>query len=211
MRMLRFLNLCLLSQNERRGLKIPFAEKTTVIRAGNGFGKSAIVKSLYEVFGAKPHKIDEAWRGAQVITVLEFTIDDQPYAIMKVAGSYTIFDADKHPLLHTSHVTKELGPYLANLLDFSLVMTDRKDEKVIPPPAYIFAPFYIDQDKGWSEPWSSFDKMYLPNSKRTLAEFHSGLKPNAYYEAQAERERLRVELRDVEAEQKALEIGRAHV
>ncbi len=49
-------------------------------------------------------------------------------------------------LLRTAHVTKELSPFLADLLGFRLVMTDREDKTVLPPPAYIFAPFYVDQD-----------------------------------------------------------------
>ncbi len=37
-----------------------------------------------------------------------------------------------------------------------------------------------------------------PISKRTLAEYHSGLKPNRYYEAQVRRDQLRVRLRTKE-------------
>ena len=57
MAQMKFSTLSLLSQKERRGLQIDFSAPATVLVAGNGFGKSAILKSLYEVLGAKPHKI----------------------------------------------------------------------------------------------------------------------------------------------------------
>ena len=123
---------------------------------------------------------------------------------MRTLGSYTVFDADRKPLLRTPHVVKVLGPFLADMLNFRLVMADKRDETITPPPAYAFAPFYIDQDRGWVEPWNSFARMYLPDSKRILADYHSGLKPNQYYEAQVIRDRLRLEMRTIDAERGAL-------
>jgi hypothetical protein len=67
-------------------------------------------------------------------------------------------------------------------------MSGHDEDVVIPPPAYIFAPFYIDQDQSWTKPWDSFTRMYLPDS---LADYHSGLRPNAYYEAKARQALLR--------------------
>lgn len=201
---LKFSDLYLLSQRERRGLKVPFHGNPLVIRAGNGFGKSAIVKSLYETFGAQPHKIDQRWRSAQVVSVVEFSVDDRAYSIMKASNTFTVFDAKKRVLLATAHVTKELAPFFADLLNFRLVMTDNKEQTIVPPPDYIFSPFYIDQDEGWSKPWSSFSKMFLPRSRQVLAEYHSGMKSNSYYQALSERDRLLVEMRSIENERQGL-------
>ena len=63
-------------------------------------------------------------------------------------------------------------------------MLNRKEEAITPPPNYMFAPFYIDQDASWDRPWASFRSFYLIPSSKTLAEYHSGLKPNEYYAAQ---------------------------
>jgi hypothetical protein len=202
--MLRFSNLCLLSQHERRAFSLDFSSEATVLQAGNGLGKSAVLKSLYDAFGAEPHKIDRAWRSARVETLLRFTVDDVPYAILKGSNRFAIFDGGSKLVLRTTSVGGELTTYLAKLLDFQLEMVDKKDEVITPPPPYMFAPFYIDQDKSWGEPWVSFTRMYLNNSKQTLADYHSGLKPNAYYAAQTRRNLLQAQRKDLEAERTVL-------
>ncbi|MBK3664799.1 hypothetical protein JJE66_26675 [Bradyrhizobium diazoefficiens] len=181
-----------------------FSPGATVLAAGNGFGKSALIKSLYDTFGADPHRIDESWRKAHVISAVDFEVAGDAYTAMKIAGTYMVFDATGQKILQTTSVTRELSPFMADLLDFRLLMTDKREQVLIPPPAYAFAPFCIDQDKSWSEPWKPFRGMYLPNSDASLAEYHSGLKPNAYYVARAERDRLAVELRGVQAQLQGL-------
>ena len=71
-------------------------------------------------------------------------------------------------------------------------MMDQRPNVLVPPPAYAFAPYYVDQDKRWTEPWVPFTGMYLPNSARTLADYHSGLRPNEYYVARAERDKIKL-------------------
>lgn len=204
MKKMRFSKLYLLSRNERAGLEISFSNRPVLVRAPNNHGKSAILKSLYDSFGAQPHKIDDSWRGANVISLVLFSIGNDDYSILKAAGEYSIFDAQRKILLSTRKVGEELTPFLANLLNFRLVMADRKDRVITPPPAYMFSPFYVDQDHGWTKPWTSFSNMYLPNSARLLSEYHSGLRPNEYYEAVAERERLRALTKTIELEINAI-------
>jgi hypothetical protein len=202
--MLRFSNLCLLSQHERRAFSLSFSSEATVLQAGNGFGKSAVLKSLYNALGAQPHRIDSHWRSANVQTLLEFTVDRAPYIVLSGRGTYAIFDAAGRLQLRTTSVGTDLTDYLAKLLDFQLEMLDRKEEAITPPPNYMFAPFYIDQDASWDRPWASFDRFYLNNSSKTLAEYHSGLRPNEYYAAQTARNLLQVHRKELEAERAVL-------
>ncbi len=168
------------------------------VKAGNGFGKSALLKSLYDTFGAEPHRIDQAWRSANVVSAVDFEVDGRPQTIMKFAGTYTVFDEAGSKVLQTSSVTQGLAPFWAELLDFRLLMIDQREQVLIPPPAYAFAPFYMDQDRSWATAWEPFRNMYLPRSAATLADYHSGLKPNEYYAAQAEKDRLATVLRETE-------------
>lgn len=171
----------------------------------NGYGKSAVMKSLYETFGATPHKVDDSWRSGQIASLVEFSLGDREFVAVRAYGLYGIFDRDRNLLLKTRSQTKVLGPALANLLNFGLLMTDRSEETIVPPPSYIFAPFYIDQDHGWVKPWTSFKDLYLPRSSPTLAEYHIGIKSNAFYRAQAERDRLLLELREIENARRGLD------
>jgi hypothetical protein len=203
-RTMRFNRVYLLSQEEQRALRMEFHEGATVLRAANGFGKSALLKSLYDTFGAEPHRIDQAWRNAHVLSAIDFEVDGEQHTIMKYAGTYTVFDDSGRKTFQTTSVTQELAPFLVDLLDFRLLMTDQREHVLVPPPAYAFAPFYLDQDKSWSSAWEPFRGMYLPRTAATLADYHSGLKPNAYYVAQAEKDRLAVGLRDAEVRRQGL-------
>ena len=51
-----------------------FGPGATIIRAPNGFGKSALLKSLYDSFGAEPHSIDASWKSDNVISAVDFEI-----------------------------------------------------------------------------------------------------------------------------------------
>jgi hypothetical protein len=181
-----------------------FGPGATVIQAPNGFGKSALLKSLYDTFGAEPHRVDGRWKSEHVVSAVEFAVDGVVRTIVKSGGMYAIFDEAGTWQFQTSSVTSELGPYLAELLDFRLLMLDQRQNVLMPPPAYAFAPYYVDQDKSWTEPWVPFTGMYLPDGARTLADYHSGLRPNEYYVARAERDRMQRELSEVELRRRGL-------
>ncbi len=196
---LKFLDLCLLSQTEKRGLKVPLNSRKVVIQGGNGFGKSAIIKCLYETLGATPQKIDDSWKRANVSSCLRFELDGVQYAAVKALGVHALFDGNGRLMFMGQSLVKDWGPKLASFLGFKLVMSDYNGETLTPPPSYVFAPFYIDQDTGWTKPWTSFSDYYLPDSPRTLAEYHSGLKPDGFYEAKAGLLKERLELNELEA------------
>lgn len=203
---MRFLKLSLLSQKERRAYQLDLSAPRTVLVAGNGFGKSAILKSLYETFGAKPHKVDRSWIDAKVTSLVEFELDGVRHAALKHGDAFSLFDGDLNEIVNTSQVTAHLGPAIGRLLDFKLVLADKKEQVRTPPPSYAFAPFYVDQDRSWQKPWDSFrDLAMFPASAKALSEYHSGLRPNAYYEAKAERDLLSAEMTKIDAERKAVD------
>ncbi|MEA3474233.1 MAG: hypothetical protein U9R70_12465 [Pseudomonadota bacterium] len=196
----RFEHLYLLSTVERRALSVPLAAPKLVIQGGNGSGKSVILKAIWQTLGATPPSIDDRWKTAQVSSCLVFTLGGRRYAAVKSLSVHALFDLDRNELLFFGRrLVADWAPLLARQFGFKLQIADRTGEAVIPPPAYMFAPWYIDQDKGWSEAWDSFEDFYLPASRTTLADYHSGLKPNDYYEAQAELRRKRLELKVIEA------------
>jgi hypothetical protein len=205
MQQLKFSKLSLWSHKERRALQIEFSSTQTVLVAGNGFGKSAILKSLYDALGAPPHKIDRTWSDASVSSLVEFTLGRKKYAALKSGGSYTVYDNEYNTLINTARVTAELGPFFADLLDFRLVLADKKEAVKVPPPSYAFAPFYVDQDRSWQKPWDSFkDLVMFPGAAKSLAEYHSGLRPNSFYEAKAERDAISRGLSELERERNAV-------
>jgi hypothetical protein len=183
----QFVNLYLLSQVEKRALHVPLNSHKMLIQGANGFGKSVIMKSLFEVLGATPNKIDERWRTANVSSCLEFRFAGATWFSVKAHGVHSLFDQEGNRRFWGQRLIKDWGPKLAAFFDFKLEMVDKDGETVTPPPAYLFAPFYVDQDGSWENTWSSFRRdFYLPESAVTLADYHSGIRPDGYYSAKAE-------------------------
>lgn len=206
MKVLRFESLELLSLRERKGRKIDFHPLMTVITGTNDVGKSSVIKSLYWAFGASPAITHPTWSAANVKAMVTFTVNNTRYRIVRDHNSIGVFDEGGRMLLVTGQITKELAPYLADLLDFHLVLTNRQGAPEIPPPAYAFLPFYIDQDSGWTKPLDSFDSLgQYADFRKPLLEFHTGILPNEYYRLEAEKRRLQLDQRTLEADRRVIQ------
>ncbi len=177
--------ILLLSLKEQKAKKVIFDLKRTIILGRNSTGKSCLIKSLYQTFGAEPQNIHPNWKEANAISLVHFTIDGEKYSIIKSNKIYCLFDSASVKLEQFNRVS-ELGNYIAKLLDFKILLPNRDGEIVTPPPAYLFLPYYADQDKSWTSNWSSFSKLYLPNAKLDIINYHTGIRPNQYYEAKNE-------------------------
>ncbi len=188
MKHLSFEKLELLSLTERKARTIKFHPKLTIISGMNGVGKSSVLKSIYWTLGAAPQAIHREWVGANVKSRLHIKIDETPYSVVRDGRQLAIFDGDGEKLISTNSITHEFGPFLAGKLNFGLTLVNRRDEPEIPPPAYAFLPFYMDQDAGWERPLTSFDRLtQYSNFRRAIIEYHSGIKPNAFYEISAQK------------------------
>ena len=185
MKQLLLKEILLLSQKEKSALSLEFDRKRTVIVGLNSTGKSCLMKSIYYTFGAQPHQMHSSWVDAQVTSLIRFTIDRLTYSVLREGKFYTLFDLHDEIVAQTTKAS-EIGVELAELFDFKIRLMDKKGEVVTPPPAYLFLPFYVDQDQGWSKTWASFDRLYLPNAKRDIASYHIGLRTNEYYKAKGE-------------------------
>lgn len=109
----KFVGLFLLSRTEKRGLKVPLSASRIVIQGGNGFGKSAILKSIYETLGAAPQKIDRRWRSANVSSALVFEYGGERYTAVKTLGVHALFDANRKLLFSGQQVVRDWAPKLA--------------------------------------------------------------------------------------------------
>lgn len=144
MKNLRFESLELLSLKERRARRIPFHPKVTVIIGENDVGKSSVIKSIYWTLGADAAKVHANWVEANIKSLLTFTVDDVRYRVLSERNSFSFFTDDGKLVIRAKSVVKELAPFMAELLDFKLVLSNRAGDPEIPPPAYAFLPFYID-------------------------------------------------------------------
>ncbi|GGK28559.1 hypothetical protein [Salinarimonas ramus] len=182
-----------MSEKERAAFKLVFDPHVNVIRGENDTGKSSLLKSLYWVFGANPAQQHVRWTEAKVTGVLHFSVDEQRFAVARRANRLCLFSEDGEKILCTSSLTAEFAPALAEVLGTKLTLTSRKGTPEVPPPAYLFLPFYIDQDHGWQNPWQSFAQLsQYKDWKKDVIQYHSGLKPDEYFEVKANLSALRV-------------------
>jgi hypothetical protein len=206
MKNLKLQRLFLLSKAERKARQESFDDETTVVFGANDTGKSHLIKSIYSALGADPSVVNEKWTKASVSTLLEFSVDDQPYSILRVDNQFALFDVTDALLWTGSSLVKEIGPAIAELLDFTIQLSTKSDTLVVPPPQFCFLPFYQDQDRGWDDNWSSFKGLsMIKDFKRSILEYHTGIRPREYYAAQADRAEAVRQQNDLKAERRALD------
>lgn len=204
--------ILLLSHLDRRAKKVKFDPKTTIILGVNDTGKSCLLKSIYRTFGAEPAKTHPRWTKSDVLSLIRFTLDAQQFSMLQHNRLYAIFDDKDQLIKNFTRVTSELGPFLARLFDFKVKLNDKSGNAVIPPPAYFFLPFYIDQDSSWNRNWSSFAKLQqFREWRQSIAEYHTGMKPNKFYELKADLDRLTREIKEATAELRVLESAKARI
>jgi hypothetical protein len=179
--------ILILSEAERKARRETFDPARTIVFGGNTTGKSSLIKSIYQAFGAEPAKQHPRWKSAEVKTLLKFRVDSTSFQILRDGSFFALFTGDGTFLRSFTRVTTELAPYLASILDFGLILASRDEEPQIPPPAFFFLPFYMDQDASWQNPWTAFDRLFqYYNWKESLVDYHTGIKNNDYYRTSAE-------------------------
>jgi hypothetical protein len=177
--------------------------KRTLIFGKNDTGKSSLIKTIFSTFGANPSKVNSNWKALNPISFVRFSVDDVDYSIMKDNKLYAIFNNRNEIIKLCNSVTNELGPFIAELLNFRIKLPDANNEIITPPPAFIFLPFYIDQDTGWSANWSSFAGIrQLKNPREPIIYYHTGIRGNDYYDTKNESSKYEEEYIDLQAEKK---------
>jgi hypothetical protein len=212
MKNLKFRKLLLLSRIEGKARQEKFDEDVTVVFGENDTGKSHLIKSLYGTFGAEASVVNEKWKKAAVATLLEFSVSGEIHSILRFEDQFALFDAADHLLWTETSIVKGVGPKIAELLDFTIHLTTKSNDLVLPPPQFCFLPFYQDQDRGWNDSWGSFKNLaMIPNFKKSILDYHTGIKPREYYSAQAKRAEAQREQNELRAERRALDRATARL
>lgn len=191
MKQLIFHNMLVLSEREQKARRIDFHKRRTILKGPNDTGKSSLIKTIYWTFGAEPARIHPFWRAANVTACVSFSIDDTERRLLRDGDRFTLFDSDNRPIKSFNRVTSQLSPYLAKLFNFPLRLAARGDrEETQATPAFLFLPFYFDQDASWTTNWSGFTRLgQFAAWRQDVAQFHTGVRPAEYYIAKSNRMR----------------------
>lgn len=213
MKNLKLLKIWLLSASEAAARKESFDGDVTVIFGDNDTGKSHLIKSIYAAFGADASAVNDKWKRARTSILLRFAVDDDEYSILRVSDQFALFDAYDVMLWTGTSLVKDVGPGIAMLLDFTIQLPTKTGASLVPPPQFWFLPFYQDQDRGWNAGWASFKHLgMIPDYRRLMMEYHTGIRPREYYEALADKLEAVRNQKDFRAERQALDraIDRLH-
>ncbi len=132
---------------------------------------------------------------------VNFDVDSKKYSILRYKDKFSLFSENSELIGNYSSVGKELTPELSKIIGYKLVLTDRKNKAVLPPPAFIFLPFYFDQDKSWVEAWSSFSNLeQFTNWKSPVIDYHSGIKTDEYYVFKSKKDFLKARIKETQVQ-----------
>lgn len=194
--------LLLLSTKERKAKRVKFDTNRTLIYGKNHTGKSSLIKSIYKTFGAEP-LMNPKFEETNVTSLIKFEIDSIQYQILRDGKQFGIFDANNEIIKSFTSVTKELAPYLAELFNFNPLFQSINSGYIIPPPAFLFLPYYIDQDESWSKSWASFKQLQqIKDYRNQSIYYHSGIRPNEYFSTKKEIQDYLKIIEDTDKEQK---------
>lgn len=185
---LRFKQLLVLSNSAKSANQFTFGPNLNLITAkDNNVGKSTIVKLLFWSFGCEP-SFDTTWTNTDSRVIVAFEIDSKGYEIYRYKSLIKLRGSGNDAVETFTDVSGDLSVRLATLFGFHALLPSRKDSLVVPPPAYYFVPFYIDQKRSWSSAWEPFDKLgQFKEWKQTIIKYHVGLLTPRYFEIQREK------------------------
>lgn len=136
----------------------------------NHVGKSSLLKSLYYTLGAEI-SFDTSWDKNTKLYIVTIDVDGVEYQVARFQKNFAVLKDGKIILL-TNSVSKELAKKLEEIFSFSIYLPGKNSKKVeLTPPALSYMPYYIDQDTGWKELYSSFlnlDQYKKPDRIKSL-------------------------------------------
>lgn len=173
---LKFKRLLILSNSTKTANQFEFSETLNLITAiDNSVGKSTLVKLLFWGIGCEP-TLDTNWGTTDSKTILEFTVDTILYVVKRYKNSISL-KIQGSEFIHYDKITGEYSKKLAEILEFKALLPNRSSGLMeVPPPAFYFLPFYIDQRRSWSKAWDNFEKLeQYTNWRSTIIKYHVGL------------------------------------
>lgn len=132
--------------------------KNLLTSSNNHVGKSLICKSLYYTLGAEAF-FSDTWKRVNSLYWLIIDVDGNEYKIVRKNYMFTIYEPNG--CIVKLFRVKELTEYLNKIfnLDIKLVAKDGNKTIISSAPVFMYLPYYIDQENGWTPDTESFDRL----------------------------------------------------
>lgn len=176
MKNLAFKRLVVASDTLKSGNQFEFKPRFNLITANdNSFGKSTLAKLLFWTLGGDP-VLDVTWTSFDVRCLVDFSVGNETYQ----AGRYGNIMFLRRPNGQWEKFPKITGSYseaFAEIVGFEALLPNRNDATKLesPPPAFYFLPFYVDQQRSWSQAWNGFINLEQYSKwQKSIIEYHTG-------------------------------------
>lgn len=179
--------LIIASKKAQEAKIIDFDRKLTIITGDNPSGetinrtgKSLLMKSIYHSLGANLSKYTANWNNLQIVTLITFLYKNKEYTLYRDDKRFVFNDGINKRAFNS---ITELRTFYVDFFNFKikLPVSSGDDNTVYAYPGAIFMPFYIDQDKGWSGSWDSFNDVFGGIWKQEILLYHLGIRTPQYY------------------------------
>lgn len=163
---------------------ISFVDGINLITSdSNSRGKSVLMKSIYHSLGADSF-FDTNIRQNNILFEIEFEYNGIVYRILRYQDSFCAFKNGSLLKYYPAGDRAELSYFYLNELGMAVFLRSRKSLMEISPPAYMFIPFYLDQDRSWKDGQYPFSRssmsQYLTTSMNELYYYSLGLYRKEY-------------------------------
>ncbi len=208
-----FKRLVIASDTQKSANLFNFQPRFNLITGNdNSLGKSTLAKLLFWTLGGDPD-LDITWQSFDVRSMVDFNIGNSTYQIGRYANSMFL----KYPngkWLRFPKITGDYSEAFAEIVGFGALLPNRNDTTKLetPPPAFYFLPFYVDQQRSWSEAWHSFQHLeQYSRWQKTIIQYHTGYLLPEFFEIEENIAHSNVERKTAEAEVKKIETAIAVV
>jgi len=176
MKNLAFKRLVVASDTLKSGNQFEFKPRFNLITASdNSYGKSTLAKLLFWSLGGDP-VLDVTWASFDVRCLIDFSVGDDTYQVGRY-GNIMFLRRPKGQWEKFSKITGAYSEAFAEIVGFEALLPNRNDATKLetPPPAFYFLPFYVDQQRSWSQAWNGFINLeQYSRWQKNIIEYHTG-------------------------------------
>ncbi|WP_337061307.1 hypothetical protein [Serratia marcescens] len=200
MRKLILETITIISHSTKSARQFEFGRNLTLITAndGNSVGKSTLAKMIFWSFGCEP-LFSTVWKALDCSSIITFNINGESYSIHRYKNEIGFMKRGESIKTYDK-ITGEFSRKFAELVGFD-VLLPKKDSFLleVPPPAYYFLPFYIDQKRTWVKPWDSFTNLQQYSRwAQPVISFHSALVSREYFVVEEDIYSVKAQINEVQ-------------
>jgi hypothetical protein len=202
-----FKRLVIASDTQKSANLFNFQPRFNLITGNdNSLGKSTLAKLLFWTLGGDPD-LDVTWQSFDVRSLVDFSIGNSTYQIGRYANSMFLKRANGQ-WLRFQKITGDYSEAFAEIVGFGALLPNRSDATKLekPPPAFYFLPFYVDQQRSWSEAWHSFQHLeQYSRWQKTIIQYHTGYLLPEFFDIEEKIAHSNVERKTAETEVRKIE------